>query len=97
MRSAFIGLCLTATMMLPLGGSGAFAEDAPATPAPSQPVAPDNSILAFIAANPGCSELTDECVICAVVSGKPMCSTPGIACVREDVRCTSTTPATPKQ
>jgi hypothetical protein len=101
MRSLSFRLCLIAAMAWLLGMPAAFADDAPAKPpeppAPSQPVAPDNSILAFVTANPDCSELTDECIICAVVSGKPMCSTAGIACIRKDIRCTSTTPATPKQ
>lgn len=101
MRSVFFRLCLSAAVAWSLAGIPAFAEDAPAKPAeppaPSQPIAPDNSILAFVAANPDCSELTDECIICAVVSGKAMCSTPGIACVRKELRCTSNKPATPKQ
>jgi hypothetical protein len=101
MCSVLFRLCLIAAMGWSLGASTAFAEDAPAKPpeppAPSQPVTPDNSILAFVAANPDCSALTDECIVCAVVSGKAMCSTAGIACIRKDVRCTSTTPATPKQ
>ncbi|WP_413992198.1 hypothetical protein ACMDCR_08970 [Labrys okinawensis] len=101
MRSTFFRLCLIGAMAWPAGIVAARAEDAPskppAPPAPSQPIAPDNSILAFIAANPDCSELTDECIICAVVSGKAMCSTPGISCVKKEVRCTSTKPPTPKQ
>ncbi|CAM5771124.1 hypothetical protein LMIY3S_03403 [Labrys miyagiensis] len=101
MRNAFLRLCLFAAVAACLAGGSARAEDAPAkpaeTPAPSQPVAPDNTILSFVAANPDCSELTDECIICAVVNGNPMCSTPGISCVRKAVRCTSTKPPTPKQ
>ena len=54
-------------------------------------------VLSFVAGNPDCTEITDECIICAVVNGKPMCSTPGISCVRKDLRCTSTKPPTPKQ
>jgi hypothetical protein len=70
---------------------------APAPPAPAQPVPPDNAILGFVKANPDCSEITDECIVCAVVSGKAMCSTAGIACVRKDLRCVTKQPATPKQ
>jgi hypothetical protein len=101
MRSVFLRFCLIAVAVWSLGGMSARAEDAPAKPAeppaPSQPIEPDNSILSFVAKNPDCTELTDECIICAVVSGKAMCSTPGIACVKKDVRCTSTKPPTPKQ
>ena len=70
---------------------------APAPPAPARPVPPDNAILGFVKANPDCSEITDECIVCAVVSGKAMCSTAGIACVRKDLRCVTKQPATPKQ
>jgi hypothetical protein len=70
---------------------------APPPPAPAKPVPPDNAILGFVKANPDCSEITDECIVCAVVSGKAMCSTPGIACVRKDLRCVTKQPATPKQ
>ncbi len=101
MRSAFFRFFLGATMAWSVAAIPALAQDAPAkpgeTPAPSQPIDPDNTILAFVAAHPDCSELTDECVVCAVVSGKAMCSTPGIACVKKDVRCTSNKPPTPKQ
>ena len=48
----------------------------PPPPAPAQPVPPDNAILGFVKANPDCSEITDECIVCAVVSGKAMCVRP---------------------
>ncbi|WP_082979650.1 hypothetical protein [Labrys sp. WJW] len=102
MRSVLIRLCLAAAMLtIGQGWSPARAQDSqakpPEPPAPSQPIAPDERVLSFIAGNPDCSEVTDECIICAVVNGKPMCSTPGISCVRKDLRCTSTKPPTPKQ
>jgi hypothetical protein len=34
-----------------------------------------------------CAEWTDGCVVCQRVAGEPMCSTPGIACVRGEVQC----------
>jgi hypothetical protein len=82
-----------------LGPVPALAQEKPAQPlpTPSKPIAPDNAILSFIEAHPDCTELTDECIICAVVGGKPMCSTPGIACIRKDPRCVTTKPPTPKQ
>ncbi|WP_448953672.1 hypothetical protein [Labrys neptuniae] len=102
MRSMLI--CFSLAALLVSAGanwSPARAEDSPAKPAeppaPAQPVAPDDRVLSFVTGHPDCSEITDECIICAVVSGKPMCSTAGIACVRKDLRCTSTKPPTPKQ
>jgi hypothetical protein len=112
MRRLFRGIILSAALVLSLAGPGALAQETPApatpapatapatpavVPAPSEPVAPDNSILNFIKANPACTQITDECIICAVVSGKAMCSTPGISCIRKDVRCVTTEPPTPKQ
>lgn len=101
MRCNLPGIVSIAALALVLGLAPALAEDKPAQPkplpTPSKPVAPDGSILAFIQSHPDCTELTDECVICAVVGGKAMCSTPGIACVRKDLRCVTTKPPTPKQ
>ncbi|MGJ4857101.1 hypothetical protein AB4037_02355 [Labrys sp. KB_33_2] len=102
MRSVLIRLCLAAALLtVGQGWWPVLAQDNQAKPAeppaPSQPVAPDDRVFSFIAGHPDCTEITDECIICAVVNGKPMCSTPGIACVRKDLRCTSTKPPTPKQ
>jgi hypothetical protein len=102
MRGIFPGIVYMALGLL-LGLAPALAQEKPAAPAPAplptpaRPVQPDNAILAFVKSNPDCTELTDECIICAVVSGKAMCSTPGIACVRKDLRCVTTKPPTPKQ
>ncbi len=102
MRGVLIRLCLAALLLSAgQGGTPASAQDGQAKPAeppaPAHPIPPDDRILSFVAGHPDCTAVTDDCIVCAVVSGKPMCSTPGIACVRQDVRCTSTTPPTPKQ
>ncbi|MDQ0394953.1 hypothetical protein [Labrys monachus] len=99
MRGILPGIVSSVVLGLVLGLSPALAQDKPAPPlpTPSTPVAPDTSILSFLQAHPDCTELTDECLICAVVGGKAMCSTPGIACVRKDLRCVTTKPPTPKQ
>jgi len=34
-----------------------------------------------------CAEWTDGCVVCQRVDGEPMCSMPGIACVRGETKC----------
>ena len=34
-----------------------------------------------------CAEWTDGCIVCQRIDGEPMCSTPGIACVRGEMRC----------
>jgi hypothetical protein len=34
-----------------------------------------------------CTEWTDGCIVCRRVDGEPMCSTPGIACVRGAMQC----------
>lgn len=102
MRGILPGIVSIAIPILLLGlllGPPALAQEKPAQPlpTPSKPIAPDDAVLAFIQAHPDCTELTDECIICAVVGGKPMCSTPGIACIRKDPRCVTTKPPTPKQ
>jgi len=103
MRGTLPGTVSIAALAFVLALSSAAAQDKPAQPqtqplpTPSKPVAPDGSILSFIQSHPDCTELTDECIICAVVSGKAMCSTPGIACVRKELRCVTTKPPTPKQ
>ncbi|PRH87847.1 hypothetical protein C5L14_08010 [Labrys okinawensis] len=102
MRSVLFRLCLAASLLtVGLEGRPVRAQDnqarASEPPAPSKPIAPDQRVLSFTAGHPDCTEITDECIICAVVNGKPMCSTPGIACLRKDLRCTSTKPPTPKQ
>ncbi|NGO63594.1 hypothetical protein G6N76_07895 [Rhizobium daejeonense] len=43
---------------------------------------------AFLKAEPACAEFTDECSICKVTDGQPVCSTPSIACIRKDYVCT---------
>jgi hypothetical protein len=62
----------------------AFAPDAMA----ETPVSADQSMADFIKSNPDCLEFTDECSICAMVAGKPACSTPRIACIRKAYICT---------
>ena len=34
-----------------------------------------------------CAEWTDGCIVCQRVDGQPMCSMPGIACVRGETQC----------
>ena len=34
-----------------------------------------------------CAEWTDGCVVCQRIDGEPMCSMPGIACVRGEIQC----------
>ncbi len=43
---------------------------------------------AFLKAEPACAEFTDQCSICKVTDGQPVCSTPSIACIRKDYVCT---------
>ncbi len=39
------------------------------------------------AREPTCAEWTDGCVVCRRTPDGPICSTPGIACVRAEPRC----------
>ncbi|WP_043619283.1 hypothetical protein [Ensifer sp. ZNC0028] len=47
-----------------------------------------DSIEAFLRANPDCLEFTDQCSHCAVVNGVAECSTAEIACISQENRCT---------
>ena len=54
----------------------------PAAPAPAVP-----SAASFGDRDRSCAEWTDGCVVCQRVDGEPMCSMPGIACVRGAIQC----------
>ncbi|MBB4188051.1 hypothetical protein GGE07_004727 [Sinorhizobium terangae] len=74
---------------LALAGAWATAvlsADSGAAPQPDQTAA--DSMKDFIAANPDCLEFNDRCSFCAVVNGVAECSTPQIACVKQENQCT---------
>lgn len=53
-----------------------------------EPVLAVQSMADFIKSNPDCMEFSDQCSICALVDGKPACSTPKIACIKKAYVCT---------
>ncbi|HMN74275.1 MAG TPA: hypothetical protein PKA55_20625 [Rhodoblastus sp.] len=60
--------------------------DTPTVPAPAPPAdaqAEQKSVQAWGRDNPDCAEWSDACVACT----KEGCSTPGIACVSQDIVC----------
>ncbi len=74
--------------------AGADEAPAPAVNPPAAAPAPLEgvSLQEFAAQNPLCREWSDGCVICARGdTDAPHCSTPGIACQPESVRCRSET------
>ncbi len=63
-------------------------EPVPEPPVPMHKVPINIPMEAFGTANPQCLEWTDSCRICARdAENKISCSTPGIACLPQDVAC----------
>lgn len=54
-------------------------------PEAGRPRAPSTQSLSD--REPTCAEWTDGCVVCQRTDQGPSCSTPGIACVRGELRC----------
>jgi hypothetical protein len=60
----------------------------PEPPPPAKSVPPDIPMEAFGTANPGCVEWSDSCRTCARdPENRISCSTPGIACLPQDITC----------
>ena len=68
--------------------AAAQAEDAPVPAPPLTP--PEVTLFNFGASNPACNTWSNGCQICLrLVDGKPICSTPGIACTPAEPACTA--------
>lgn len=52
------------------------------------------SLNDLLLANPDCRQFNDGCSICRIEDGKPMCSTPGIACIQKQWICVISSEAT---
>jgi hypothetical protein len=75
-----IAFCLAASLSL------AAADEAPVAPPPVSPE--DLSLQGFASQNPLCLEWSDGCSICRRDDrDAPHCSTPGVACQPEAIRC----------
>jgi len=94
---------LAAADIAPPPGGSETAAPAPtgAPPAPEvvpppaeklTPVPPPAAVTAFAAAHPACTEISDDCIICAVAPDAIHCSTPGIACIRAELSCRKPAP-----
>jgi hypothetical protein len=42
----------------------------------------------FVDANPDCLEFNDQCSLCSLIDGAVECSSPKIACIKGEYRCT---------
>ncbi|GEO84108.1 MULTISPECIES: hypothetical protein [Alphaproteobacteria] len=49
------------------------------------------SMREFLIKEPDCAEFTDQCSICKVKDGLPVCSTPSTACIKAAYTCTRRT------
>jgi len=67
----------------------ALAQAPELAPAPAPEV---KHVLAFGRDNPDCLEWTDECVVCKRRGEETACSTPGVACLAREPRCTRARP-----
>jgi hypothetical protein len=50
----------------------------------------DLTLLELIRTHPECRQFNDGCSICKIENGTPVCSAPGIACIRTAWICVST-------
>ncbi|MDH7799612.1 MULTISPECIES: hypothetical protein [unclassified Beijerinckia] len=85
-----MGIMIRAALFLVLFAVPALADAPKLAPMPKPSLAP---IEAWGVRNASCLEWTDACQTCArSASGKPQCSTVGIACVRKAATCTKQAP-----
>ena len=75
-------LVVTLAIIVVVVGTVALAHLLPAADRGHRP-----STSSFADREPTCSEWTDGCIVCQRTDQGPSCSTPGIACVREEVQC----------
>jgi len=94
-RLPFIMLCLATLTASPLAAQETQQKETPAKepavpepPLPMQKIPLDIPMEAFGTAHPECVEWTDTCRSCAKdAQNRVSCSTPGIACLPEDITC----------
>ena len=75
--AAIVAIALVILAVVVLAGN--LVAHAPVVPVPSTPAAYDRE--------PTCAEWSDGCIVCRRTDEGPVCSMPGIACVRGEPQC----------
>ena len=90
---------IAVAVALALGLAGAARAQAPSSPLPLPPPVETEAELGalarFLVENAGCREMTNACQVCQVTEGRIACTTPGIACVKQEWRCLTRAPDAP--